>query len=64
MSQVDSNIVPTVSIFMPVYNSEKYLAQTLDSLRTQTFQDFEIIIADDGSTDQSLALAQSYARRD
>jgi glycosyltransferase involved in cell wall biosynthesis len=55
---------PTVSIFMPVYNSEKYLAQTLDSLLAQTFQDFEIIIADDGSTDQSLAIAQSYVNRD
>lgn len=59
-----SSAAPVISIFMPVYNSAKYLAQALDSLFAQTFQDFEIIIADDGSTDQSLAIAQAYAKRD
>lgn len=55
---------PLISIFIPVYNSEKYLSETLDSLLAQTFQDFEIVIADDGSTDGSLDIARSYEARD
>ena len=55
---------PKVSIFIPVYNSEKYLAETLDSILAQTFQDFEIIIADDGSHDKSLEIARIYENRD
>lgn len=55
---------PKVSIFIPVYNSEKYLAKTLESLLAQTFHDFEIIIADDGSTDKSLEIARFYENRD
>jgi len=57
-------ITPKVSIFIPVYNSEKYLAETLDSILAQTFQDFEIIIADDGSIDKSLEIARVYENRD
>jgi glycosyltransferase involved in cell wall biosynthesis len=55
---------PRVSIFVPTYNREKYLPQTLDSLLAQTFGDFEIIIADDGSTDRTLEIANEYAIRD
>ncbi|HWH70201.1 MAG TPA: glycosyltransferase, partial [Candidatus Sulfotelmatobacter sp.] len=55
---------PKLSIFMPVYNRERYLAATLDSLLAQTFGDFEIILADDGSTDRSLVIARQYAQRD
>jgi glycosyltransferase involved in cell wall biosynthesis/radical SAM superfamily enzyme YgiQ (UPF0313 family)/Tfp pilus assembly protein PilF len=55
---------PTVSIFIPTYNREEYLSATLDSLLGQTFGDFEIIIADDGSTDHTLTVARSYAQRD
>ena len=57
-------VAPTVSIFMPVYNSEKYLAETLESLLSQTYCDFEIIIADDGSTDKSLQIARDYENKD
>ncbi|HHT9107002.1 MAG TPA: glycosyltransferase [Candidatus Wunengus sp. YC64] len=57
-------VSPTVSIFMPVYNSEKYLAETLESLLLQTYCGFEIIIADDGSTDKSLQIARDYENRD
>jgi glycosyltransferase involved in cell wall biosynthesis len=49
---------------MAVYNRERYLAATLDSILTQSFSDFELIIADDGSTDSSLEIANSYAARD
>lgn len=55
---------PKVSIFVPAFNREQYLAQTLDSLLNQTFGDFEVIVADDGSTDGTLAVANAYAARD
>lgn len=53
-----------VSVVIPCYNREKVLPQTLDSLRDQTFADWEAIIVDDASTDDSLAVAESYGRND
>ncbi len=50
-----------LSIIVPVYNVEHYLSQCLDSLVKQTIDDFEIIIVDDGSTDNSGEIAQRYA---
>ena len=55
---------PLVSIFIPVFNGEKYLPTTLDSLLSQTFTDFEIVIVDDGSTDNTRSLAEEYCRQD
>jgi len=55
---------PLLSIIVPVYNSEKYLAICLDSILAQTFKNFECIIIDDGSTDQSPIICDEYARRD
>ncbi|MEB3335848.1 MAG: glycosyltransferase family 2 protein [Leptolyngbyaceae bacterium] len=55
---------PLVSIGMPVYNGERYLRAALDSLLTQTFKDFELIIADNASTDQTAEICQEYAARD
>lgn len=49
---------------MPVYNGERHLAQALDSLLGQTYQDFEIVAVDDGSTDGSWRLLEAYAERD
>lgn len=51
---------PLVSILIPVYNSERWLAETLNSAIHQTWQNKEIIIVNDGSTDNSLAIARSY----
>lgn len=51
---------PKVSVLMPVYNAEAHLAEAIDSILGQTFQDFELLVAEDGSTDRSLALLQSY----
>jgi glycosyltransferase involved in cell wall biosynthesis len=55
---------PRVSIGLPVYNGEKYLAETLDSLLDQTYADFEIVISDNASTDKTGAICQEYAQRD
>src|SRR5262249_27061073 len=52
---------PKVSVAIPVYNREKYIAQAIDSILAQTFTDFEILIIDDGSTDSSVAIARSYS---
>lgn len=53
-----------ISILVPVYNVEKYLAKCLDSILGQTFQEYEIICMDDGSTDGSGAILDEYARKD
>ncbi|MCD7801514.1 MAG: glycosyltransferase [Clostridiales bacterium] len=58
------NSSPKVSVIMPVYNTEKYLRESLDSLLAQTFSDFEIICVDDGSTDSSRSILWEYAVRD
>ena len=53
-----------VSIIMPVYNSEKYLSKAVESVLAQDFQDFELIMVDDGSPDNSGAVCDSYAEKD
>jgi len=49
-----------LSVVMPVYNAEKYLAESIESILNQTFKDFEFIIIDDGSTDSSLSIIKKY----
>lgn len=51
---------PAVSIVIPMYNVERYIAQCLESILVQTFQDFEVIVVDDCSTDNSFTLAESF----
>jgi len=48
------------SVIIPLYNKEKYIGETIESVLNQVFNDFEIIIIDDGSTDNSLSIASSY----
>ena len=55
---------PRVSIGLPVYNGQRFIAETLDSLLAQTFQDFELIICDNASTDQTGHICRSYLSRD
>lgn len=55
---------PAVSIVLAVYNGERWLAETLASLTAQTFEDFEAIVIDDGSTDGSAAILKATAARD
>jgi glycosyltransferase involved in cell wall biosynthesis len=59
-----SDSIPAISVVLPVYNGEKYLAEAIDSVLAQTFSDFELIIIDDGSTDGSLRILQEYQKRD
>ena len=53
-----------ISIIIPIHNVEKYLRKCLDSIFNQTFQDFEIICVDDGSTDKSLDILEEYKKKD
>ncbi len=55
---------PMISVIMPVYNAEKYVAQAIESILKQTYSDFEFIIVDDCSTDNSYEILQSYAAND
>jgi len=55
---------PTVSIGLPVYNGENFLAESIDSILAQTYTDFELIISDNGSTDATRAICAAYAKKD
>lgn len=54
----------TISIVMPVYNSEKFLRESIESILNQTYKDFEFIIINDGSTDNSLKIINKYSEID
>lgn len=64
MESVRKNTAPTVSVIIPVYNAQKYLDQCIRSVLDQTFTDFEIILVDDGSTDDSGEICDRYGRQD
>lgn len=62
-----ANIVnnpPLISVLLPIYNGEKYLAEAIDSILAQTATDFELLVINDGSTDDSLAILQHYQSQD
>jgi glycosyltransferase involved in cell wall biosynthesis len=56
--------MPTVSVIVPAYNAARFVVASLESVVNQTFSDFEVIVVDDGSTDETAALVQPFARRD
>ena len=56
--------MPKISIIVPVCNVEKYLSKCLDSIVNQTLKEIEIICIDDGSTDDSGAILDSYSQKD
>lgn len=55
---------PLISVVLSVYNAEKYLVEAIKSILNQTFKDFEFIIINDGSTDKSLEIIESYQKED
>jgi glycosyltransferase involved in cell wall biosynthesis len=55
---------PRLSIGLPVYNGEKFIKEAIDSLLAQTFEDFELIISDNASTDQTEQICRAYAEKD
>lgn len=56
--------VPRISVVMSVYNGEKYLRESIESILNQTFSDFEFIVANDGSTDNTPQILEEYKNRD
>lgn len=59
-----SSHIPLFSIILPTYGVESYIAQALACLRNQTYSDFEVLVVDDASPDQSVAIAQRFADQD
>lgn len=59
-----SSHIPLFSIILPTYGVESYIAQALTCLRNQTYSDFEVLVVDDASPDQSIAIAQRFADQD
>jgi glycosyltransferase involved in cell wall biosynthesis len=57
-------MMPAISIVIPLYNCERFVARCFESLLVQSFSDFEIVVVDDGSTDRSGAIADEFATRD
>lgn len=58
------NNTPKISIIVPVYNAEPYLIRCIDSILSQTFTDFELLLVDDGSTDNSGKICNEYVAKD
>lgn len=64
INQKSCKYIPDVSIIVPIYNVEKYLRRCIDSILSQTFISFELLLIDDGSTDASGAICDEYALMD
>ena len=58
------NCPPVVSVVMPAYNSERYIAEAVESVQKQTFHEWELLIIDDGSTDRTIEIAKEKAEED
>lgn len=62
--KIKNSSIPAISVLMSVYNGEKYLKETIDSILNQNFTDFEFIIVNDGSEDNSLKIMKDYLKKD
>ena len=58
------NLQPIISVIVPVYNAEQYLKRCLSSILSQSFKDFEVVLINDGSTDDSLRICEKFAEKD
>jgi glycosyltransferase involved in cell wall biosynthesis len=56
--------LPLISVSMPAYNAESYIAESIDSILNQNYQHFELLVCDDGSTDRTLEIIKSYEKID
>ena len=63
MTHVES-VTPAISVLMPSYNVEAYISEAIESVLRQTFADFEFVIMDDGSEDETPKIIQAYAKQD
>ena len=64
MVEDKNSSMPILTVLMPVYNEEKFLAESIGSILNQTYTDFEMLILDDASTDNSLKIIKAYAKED
>lgn len=64
MSSDFENETPLISVIIPIYNAEKYLDRCVSSAVNQSFQNLEILLIDDGSTDRSGAMCDNWQKRD
>ena len=64
MVEEKESSMPLLTVLMPVYNAEKFLAESINSILSQTYSDFELLILDDASTDNSLKIIKAYAKED
>jgi glycosyltransferase involved in cell wall biosynthesis len=64
MAQESSSQTPIVSVLMPVYNAERYIEEALESVLNQTFENFEVITVNDGSTDGTLDILRRFEQQD
>lgn len=61
---MSSSAIPTVSVLMPAYNAARHVGKAVESILSQTFRDFEFLIVDDGSTDETRAILERFAASD
>lgn len=63
-NNIDMNIMPTISIIVPVYKAENYIQTCVESILKQTYEDFELLLVDDGTPDFSGIICDKLAKTD
>ena len=64
MSKLGTKVKPLVSVVIPAYNAEDFITETLDSVLSQTYDNIEVLVVDDGSKDKTPQIVQSFAQKD